>query len=187
MRRWSLLLALIFSLGACSQPPAPPALTDERFGAPMALTPRDVRPIAADPCSGPLTPSDWRDLGFAPSGVLDTVATGERSCAREGPNTERYAALVIVANRDVLVDTYRTRQFAIFRPAEIGGLPATVEQSAATDVSCSITVGTADGQGFVLDYSEYGFTATGQPNDPCGRGLRVAERIVGALPPLAGK
>jgi hypothetical protein len=158
-----------------------------RYGAPVASFPRDVRPYAADPCAGPLRPSDWQSLGFVQTGAPGTLATGERSCAWEGPRTERYAALVVVPGRDVLVDTYRVRQFSIFHATEVGALPATVEQSAPNDVSCTITVGTAEGQGFVVNYSEYDSGSAGRPDDPCGRGQAVAERIVAALPPLPAK
>ena len=89
--------------------------------------------------------------------------------------------------RDVLVDTYRVRQFALFRPTMAGPLPATIEQSAPDNVSCTVTVGTAENQGFILNYSEYELGPDGQAHDPCGRGVRVAERIVASLPPLPGK
>jgi hypothetical protein len=110
--------------------------------------------------------------------------SGDRACAREGPSRERYAAFIVAPTRDVLVSAYRSRLFPLFRPVVLDGLPATLEQSAQTDVSCTITVGTAEGQGFIVNYSEYELGPDGRPDDPCGKGQRVAERIVAALPPL---
>lgn len=110
--------------------------------------------------------------------------TGERVCDRGGPARERDLSFIVIPARDVLVDTYRTRQFALFSPATVGGLPATIEQSSEGSISCTVTVGTAQDQGFILNQDEYG---QGEPADPCGRALQVAERIVAALPPLPGK
>ncbi|MEJ2862778.1 DUF3558 domain-containing protein [Actinomycetospora flava] len=185
MIRPAVYLAILFCLGACatSQPPAEPP-PDVRFGAPVAVAPRDVRSYGADPCAGPLTASDWESLGLTRSGSVKTLMTGERLCDRGGPNRERDVSFIVIPARDVLVDTYRTRQFALFRPTTVGGLPATVEQSSEDSISCTITVGTAQDQGFVVDQNEYG---QGQPDDPCGRAQQVAERIVAALPPLPGK
>jgi hypothetical protein len=92
----------------------------------------------------------------------------------------------VAGDRDILVDTYRTRQFAIFLPASIGGLPATVEQTSSDSISCNVTVGTAQGQGFLVIYDGV-FNARGQPDDPCEKAEQIAERIVAALPPVPGK
>ena len=185
MTRAVAVLALLVALSACSvDSSAPPALTEARFGAPLPASPRDVRSFGPDPCSGPLSEDDWSVLGFAPAGRPATAATGERYCNRGGPNRARDLSFIVIPARDVLVDTYRTRQFALFTPATVGGLPATVEQSSEGSISCTVTVGTAQDQGFILNHNEY---AQGQPDNPCGRALQVAERIVAALPPLPGK
>jgi hypothetical protein len=186
--RLSLIVVALAAVAACSPTPQTPAQPQvERYGAPTVSAPRDIGPFAPAPCSGPLKAADWRDLGFSPAGAPSLLATGERACAHEGPETERYASVTVVPARDVLVDTYRVRQFALFRPTTIGPLPATIEQSSSDDVSCTVTVGTAADQGFILNYSEYRLRSDGRPDDPCGRGVRVAERIVSSLPPLPGK
>jgi hypothetical protein len=115
------------------------------------------------------------------------LATGDRTCEREGIGDDQAVGIIMVVTSDVLVDTYRTRQFAIFRPTVIASLPATLEQSSPEDVSCTVTVGTADAQGFIADYSDYRFGPDGRPDDPCGHAQQIAERIVAALPPVPGK
>jgi hypothetical protein len=177
-------------LGACGQAPTPgpaPPAPDDRFGAPPVESPRDVGAFAADPCSGPLSGEDWQALGFTQAGREEMLTTGERSCVREGPSTERYVSVTMALADEPLAGAYRARQFALFRPLVIDGLPAVAEQSSADDVSCTVSVATANGQGILLNYSEYGFRPDGRPDDPCGRGIRVAERIVAFLPPLPGK
>jgi len=82
-----------------------------------------------------------------------TTVTGERSCDWRGREGDQYVSLIVVPNRDVLVDTYRIRQYSVFQPTVIAGLPATREQSSLEAVSCLVTVGTADGQGFITDYT----------------------------------
>ncbi|MEJ2888798.1 DUF3558 family protein [Actinomycetospora aeridis] len=188
MKRTAVVLLLLIVMSGCSRSPAPPTpMPDERFGAPNISAPRDVRPFAGDPCAGPLSSGEWDELGFAGSAQRRTLAVGENSCAREGPGRQRYAALIVAGSRDVLVETYRTRLFPIFRSVDVGGLPAVVEQNSEQSVSCTVSVGTAEDQGFVLNYSEYELGPDGRPNDPCGRAQRVAMRIVAALPPLPGK
>lgn len=185
--RASILLVVLLALAACATERPSPAPHDDRFGAPLPTAPRDVRSYGVDPCSGPLPAVAWEPLGFAAAGRLDVLTTGERACAREGSSGERAVSYIVVPTRDVLVDTYRTRQFALFAATTVGGLPSTIEQSSEGSISCTITVGTAQDQGFVLNYSEYARASNGQPQDPCGRAQQVAERIVAALPPLPGK
>ncbi|WP_423716945.1 DUF3558 family protein [Actinomycetospora cinnamomea] len=159
---------------------------DNRYGAPQVESPRDVRSFADDPCSGPIISDNWPGLGFSASGEQRTLTTGERSCVRQGPERQRRLSFIVVPSRDVLVDAYRVRQFALFRPSAVGGLPAAVEQSSLDSLSCSVTVGTAEGQGFVLNYSEYS-ARSNDAVDPCSAGRRVAEHIVAGLPLLSEK
>jgi hypothetical protein len=95
--------------------------------------------------------------------------------------------ITLVVDSDVLVDTYRVRQFRFFQETTAATLPATLEQSSEEDVSCTVTVGTAPGQGFIVDYSDYRLGSDGRPDDPCATGRILAERVAAALPPLAEK
>lgn len=178
-------LLVAAAVGACTRPPPPTSPSvDARFGAPPVMVPRDVRPFAEDPCRGPLAPSDWRLLGYAAAGRTETLPTGEQSCTWEAPDGSQDVTIIVVASRDVLVDTYRARQFPIFRPTVIEGLPATLEQSSAESIGCTITVGTAEGQGFIADYYEGNLGPEGRAEDPCARGQQAAARVASALPPL---
>ncbi|WP_433031160.1 DUF3558 domain-containing protein [Actinomycetospora sp. CA-053990] len=180
------LTAVGFALVSCAGTPAPPS-QPERFGAPVASSPRDVRPYGQDPCRGPLAPNDWNALGYLPAGRPQTLATGERACEWRGPRNDQFVGITVSPARDILVDTYRTRQFALFQPISVIGLPGTQEQGSADAVSCIVTVGTADGQGFIVDYTDGDLGRDLQADDPCGGARRVAERIVASLPPLPAK
>lgn len=141
--------------------------------------------MSGDPC-GALEPSQLRELGFTAQGEVVVLPTNERSCEWRGPDGSPHVNLGIASDRDILVDTYRVRQLAVFRPTTVGGLPGTVEQTADGSISCNVTVGTAEGQGFLVIYdAELG--VDGQPLDPCGRATRIAEQTVAGLAPPFGK
>ena len=181
------ILLILFAVAGCAQPDEPngPQALDGRFGAPLPSAPRDVRSLSTDPCAA-LASSEWQELGFQSEGTFVTLPTGERSCEWRGPGGSPYVNLGIAADRDILVDTYRVRQLAVFRPAMITGLPATIEQTTNESISCNVTVGTAQDQGFLIIY-DADLGIDGRPADPCGRAWDIAERIVAALPPLPGK
>jgi hypothetical protein len=126
-------------------------------------------------------------MGLDAAGRARSLPTGESSCRFEARDRQRFASFIIVTERDVLADTYRVRQFSLFAPIAVGGLPGTREQAAASSLSCAITVGTAVRQGFIVNFDDGSLGPVGQPDDPCGQGLEIAERIVAALPPLPAK
>jgi hypothetical protein len=183
------LLVVLLGLTSCS-----PEVTSEegpaqdpRYGAPIPSAPRDVRPYSDDPCAGPLDAAMWESLGFAERGLRRSLPTSEVVCRREGRNRERFVSFIVVPGRDVLVDTYRVRQFALFAPTTVGGLPATREQASPESLSCSVTVGTAEGQGFIVNFDSASIGSRGEAQNPCRLGQQVADRIVAALPPLPAK
>lgn len=178
------VLVFLLLVASCAHPadPAGPPAQDNRFGAPLPDAPRDVRPLSTDPCAV-LGARQWKDMGFDPRGEMVILPTGERSCEWRGPSRLPYANIGIADQRDILVDTYRVRQFSVFRPTAINGLPATIEQTSPGSISCNVTVGTAQGQGFLVIY-DAPLGPDGQADDPCGQGQRIAEQIVARLPPL---
>jgi hypothetical protein len=186
MARVALVLAVLLVAVGCAQTAKPPGpQPEERFGAPLPIEPRDTRAVSAAPCRSLLTPGQWQELGFDPEGEVVVLPTGERSCERRGTR-RAHVNVGVASNRDILVDTYRVRQFAIFTPAAVGGLPGTIEQTRPDSISCNVTVGTARGQGFLVIYDGF-LDSNGQPDDPCGRAEQIAERIVASLPPLPAK
>jgi hypothetical protein len=184
------LLVVVLAVAGCARSPAPdpgPRAPDDRSGAPRIEAPRDVAPFAAAPCNGPLSTADLRDVGLATAGRPTRLVTGVNSCTWENYETEQAVSLVVYPSRDILVDTYRTRLFALFAPVVVQGLPAVREQSNADATACTITVGTAEGQGFVATYTQLEVAAGERPDDPCGRGQRIVEQIVAKLPPAPGR
>jgi hypothetical protein len=121
-------------------------------------------------------------LGYTTPGRPQALVTGERACEWSGPGGSQYIGITVVSTRDVLADTYRVRQFAIFRPITVSSLPAVEEQGAEDAVSCIVTVSTADTQGFVVDYTDSDLGPDLQAEDPCGQARAVAEAIVDVLP-----
>jgi hypothetical protein len=180
MNRFAFVAVGLLFACACARPTPPPSPPSDRFGAPAVAAPRDVSTFAADPCQELLTRSDLTHFRLSPAASAKTLATGDRACDWRSEDSLRYLTVIVVAGRDVLVDTYRTRQFDIFEPAEVSGLPAARERAYLGSITCTVTVGTADGQGFVSDFTGRGEGA----NDACGQAQAIAERIVAALPPL---
>lgn len=115
------------------------------------------------------------------------MVTGEQSCQWTGPNDERAVSVIVFPTRDVLSESYRLRRFAIFQPVVVSDAPAVREQSSPTSISCTITVGTSEGQGFIASYDDTSLGSAVGSGGPCGDLQRVAERIVVRLPPLPGK
>lgn len=193
MRRTSALLfvlAALLVLSACSPPgpvlnqaSAPSSTPPNRYGAPEVRAPRDVRPSAANPC-GLLTAAQLRELGLSPTGQQRTDIVGDPECSWGSGSVNQRASLVLSPTTDILAAAYRARVQPIFEPTEIGGLPAVEERSGTLDSDCRIIVGTNEGQGLILNFYVFDPPPGDDPNNPCGRGQRVAEGIVGNLPPL---
>ncbi|GAA4783635.1 hypothetical protein GCM10023200_16390 [Actinomycetospora chlora] len=139
--------------------------------------------MANNPCEGPLTRQELRTLGITVDGEPRSVPSGARACTWTDRNTLNEFSNVVYPARDILVDTYRVRLFPVFDATTIGGLPATIEQSTQDSITCTITVGTDAGQGFVATYTQLEVPAGQRPDDPCGRGQRIVEEIVAKLPP----
>ena len=181
----ALAIATVLLVCGCGTSPAPtPAPGTDRYGAPLVSEPRDLRSHGPAPCDGPLGASELRSLGFNAAGRPSRLGTGANSCTWEDYGTKQSVSFVVYPSSDILVDTYRTRLFPQFNPTMIEGLPAVQEQSSSDATACTITVGTAEGQGFVSTYTQLEVPAGEQPDDPCARGRRIVERIVAALPPL---
>lgn len=176
---------IILAITGCS-PGAPPAVPDPRAGAPLPAATRDLGPLAADPCEA-LDGDSAGALGLNSTGEVRTVNTGDRSCWWNAPDDSQFLSIIIFPGRDALADAYRLRKFAVFEPSIAGDLPATREQASEESTSCTITVGVAAGQGFVVTVDDQAAAAGRRASQACGRAQLVAERIVAALPPLPGK
>lgn len=174
-----LAIGLLMLVGCGNTAPLSPAPSDDRFGAPSVTAPRDIRQ-ESDPCQA-FTPSELAEMGLSSGGRPKTLQTGSRACDWRSGDGGQYLTIILVPDRDVLADTYRTRQFPIFVPFQVAGLPAVSEQSYAGSTTCTVTVGTASGQGFVAD-------STGSDSSTaCRQAERAAQLLVAGLAPLPGK
>ena len=196
--------------GNRTQPAAAPVATapeapapENRYGAPIPTNPRNATAIAADPCARTLPPEKWRALNFFPDGRPLELLAGGHSCSWTGlvqPDwvetlgdvetakamSESTSVSATVTNDDLAAE-YRVRQFAIFIPTNVGGLPAIQEQSGVNPGSCFFTVGTAVGAGLTVSYDQSPDERLPQHDDPCPKARRITEAIVAALPPLPSR
>lgn len=180
----TLATLVLASVSSCSTavPPAPvTSPVNDRFGAPTASEPLDVRSFGASPCTGP-----WAGtvvaLGFPATGRQSQLETRYQACEWDAGG--EILGLVVYPDEDILVDSYRARLLPIFVPTTIAGLPAVIEQSSSNALTCTATIGTASGQGLALDYTRLSTRSTVAP---CARAQQIAERIVATLPPLSSK
>lgn len=162
----------------------PTVTTSNRYGAPAVRSPRDLRALSNDPCRLLLSSAQLRGLGYRRAGELQVLITGYRACNWEDRTTKQTLTLVPYPNRNLLADAYRTRLFVIFQPTTIANMPAVREQSDPGSNVCTITVGISNDQGLELTYIQLEVAAGEVPDDPCGRGERIAEVVIGNLPPL---
>ena len=181
-----LLLALLLA-GCSSAPrdgPSEPAPTrsSDRAGAPPITAPRELSSRASDPCRTLLSPAQVRRLGYDLPGEFRRDALGAPTCTWREKEASRSASAAVVLTGDLFVDTYRNRFLPVFRPLRIAGLPAVDIMSGPQVLTCTTTVGVADGQSLELN-TDVGLTNGRRDADPCAEGHRVAEEIVSTLPP----
>lgn len=170
-----MLLVSACSTGAPVSQPAP-----GRYGAPPVEAPRDITRVADDPCSRLLNNDQKTRLGITGEGRARINAVGAAECRWDGDGTGPGVSLTTYTNEDILVASYRNRMYAVFQPIQVAGLPAVAQQTSAGTVSCTVTVGTADGQGLDATFDSFGVVG----RTPCDGATRVAEAVVANLPPL---
>lgn len=168
--------AVLLLVGGCGSPPAA-APAPDRFGAPSPSRSLDATARSGAPC-GALTGEQLRALELEPSGRLDPLPTGVQACVWEGPGFTRDVSAAFYANRDFLVDTYRSRgMYQRFEPTTVMGFPAVVQQSTAGALSCTVTTGIAVGQAVDVSATEFGSA----PRPSCETALQVSEAVVATL------
>ena len=168
--RSSLLVFLtVVTLTSCANPPAPPegaasGVLPDRFGAPTVERPVDVAGVASAPCSSLLTGQELRGLGYASAGrerrIVDIV-----DCYWVAADQESLS-LAVDADRDLLADTYRTRNDPVFIPTEVEGFPAVRQKSSlgAPNI-CTVTTGLGPRQALEATWVGRGEPRPG--NDAC--------------------
>lgn len=154
----------------------------DRFGAPMITAPRDLSSRGPAPCRTLLSSDEVRRLGYDLPGESSVDVLGAPTCTWRQEDRGRDSRVSVVLNRDLFIDTYRNRFLPIFEPLRIAGLPAVDIMSGPAVLTCTTTVGVADGQSLELNTS-VGLIDGVRDGDPCEEGHRVAEAIISTLPP----
>lgn len=146
--------------------------------APTVTNPRDVTAFRQRPCDL-LTPEQLAALGIDQPGEQDSLPSGNQTCVWRDSGFDQEIAVGSYPDFDLLSANYRIRDsYQLFRPIEVAGLPATLQQDHFS--ACGVTVGLATTQAVEVNYVD-----TSDPiADPCGKARRIAEIVVGNLPPL---
>jgi hypothetical protein len=174
--------ALILSV-ACGAPragvPASPGTTSNRFGAPSIPRQLDADVVAAAPCRTLLSASEIAELNAVQANEKEFL--GAKGCTWTVRGTEKLS-IVVYANRDYLVDTYRARSDPIFVPTEVEGFPSVRQKTGRGQLNiCTVTTGLSDRA--ALDTV---WVATGDPrpgNDACEFAEQATALVIRKLPP----
>jgi len=175
---------LLAVLGGCSSTeagtPAGPAGAAPADPIPAVQEPRDVTGIA--PCDL-ATPEQLAAVGIDQPGQVAKFEeiSGIPSCVWRDAARTREVYLSSLTGVDVLSNIYAQRDtYAEFEVTEIAGYPAVRTQNISGGTSCFLDVGVAEMQSFDVRFTSIG--AVDIP--PCPEAERIAEMVVGSLPPL---
>lgn len=136
--------------------------------------------MAETPCASLLTATEQRSIGFRSPGrerrILDVV-----DCYWVAAD-QQSLSLAVDANRDLLVDTYRTRNDPVFIPTTVEGFPA-VRQKSSPGVPniCTLTTGLGPQQALEATWVGRGEPRPG--NDACEFAEQATALVVRKLPP----
>ncbi|WP_433031397.1 DUF3558 family protein [Actinomycetospora sp. CA-053990] len=175
---------MVLVAAACSSPgPAPPP-ADNRHGAPIPPSSRDLHLAAENPCQRLLTPEQLRSLGLLATSARIVELPGARQCSWNDRERRQTLSLAPWPDRDLLVDTYRTRQLAVFRPDVISDLPVVYQQTAPGAAVCTITTGVTRGQ--ALETTWYSLSDPVN-SPPCVAAQRAVELVLAGIPTVPAR
>ena len=179
-------MALCLALGACApgdggRPSSPPpsSASPDRFGAPEVTNPLSVRVVAEAPCARLLTSQDLRSLRIASDGSARSYY-GVAECSWVNDADDRLS-IGVVADRDLLVDTYRAARTPIFEPVVVAGYPAVRQRTSLDYNTCTVTTGVGPQQALETDWT--GHLAPSPDVDPCERAEEAIALVIRKLPP----
>ena len=109
---------------------------------------------------------------------------GARQCSWNDRERRQTLSLAPWADRDLLVDTYQTRQLAVFRPDVISGLPVVYQQTAPGAAVCTITTGVTRGQ--ALETTWYSLSDPVN-SPPCVAAQRAVELVLAGIPTVPAR
>lgn len=114
---------------------------------------------------------------------MEVLPSGTANCTWSARQRDRLVTVAAYAHRDFLVDAYRNRPFPIFVPTTVSELPAAIQQSSPSAVTCTVTTGVAEGQG--LDVSVGQFSGGDSARRSCEEALAVSAAVISNLPPAS--
>ena len=136
--------------------------------------------MAQRPCDL-LTPEQRASFGFNQPGIRRELLGGVVQCMWTDTGTTRQLTASINPQQDRLNEVYRDRAlYPLFEPIEVGGLPGAVRQAIAGGNTCDAAVSLTESQSLEVGFSNL---KPGTPVDACGEARRIAEVILGNLPP----
>ncbi len=180
-------IALILVIAGCSTAhdvprESAPTVMSDRAGAPPITNPRNLTSRAEDPCRTLLSTGQIARLGYAREGTFRRDVLGAPTCTWREEERGRDVGVSVILTGDQFVDAYRKRFLPIFRPLRINDAPAVDIKSGPQALTCTTTVGVADGQSLQLNTSVGGGSDGLPDGDPCAEGHRVAEAIISTRP-----
>lgn len=178
-----MVAALAGAVAGCSSTDAgiPASPTASADPIPAVQDPKDLTGIA--PCDL-LSTEQLSRLGFdqpgevAPFDEIDGIPT----CVWRDAARTREATGAAFIGVDALSNLYLQREsYAVFELTDVTGHPALRMQNIAGGKRCRVVLGTAEEQSLGVTFNAIG---TGEA-PPCAEARRIAETILGNLPPAA--
>jgi hypothetical protein len=129
-----------------------------------------------------LTSDELRLLNFRQPG-RQRISIDVPEC-RWTASDQQSLSLAVDADRDLLVDTYRTRNSPVFVPVEIEGFPAVRQKTSVGEPNiCTVTTGLGPQQALETTWIGRGVPLPG--SDACELAERAIRLAVRKLPPAS--
>ncbi len=161
----AVLVGVLMLSVACAAPqtavqPTSPEISPNRFGAPQVPQRLNVDVVAAAPCQTLLSASEAVQLDAAQASEKEFL--GARGCMWTVRGTQKLS-IVVYAERDYFVDTYRTRTDPVFVPSTVEGFPAVRQKTGRGQLNiCTVTTGVSDHAALDAVWVSAGRPARGQ-------------------------
>ena len=175
---------------------APPPPPQNRYGAPIPTTPRDVRPLEANVC-GALDPAQWTALNIEPAGRPGRAMTGWPTCDWKGvpdpelvrtlgpdlAETSEHVSISATSTNDDLVGVYASHMFSTPKRRPSADYQPWWDRTRPTwSLRHHHRHRDRRRDGRRLRRAHL----PDQPANACPKALRIAEAVVARLPPTAG-
>ena len=142
-------------------------------------SPLSVQAAADAPCEQLLSNQDLRSLRITSEGTARSYY-GVAECSWVSDVDDRLS-IGVVADRDLLADTYRAARTPIFEPVIVAGYPAVRQRTSRDYNTCTVTTGVGPQQALEADWT--GHLAPSPSLDPCERAEEAIALVIRKLPP----